>query len=563
MLLEQQRVEKEKIERAKRTSVAVVMGTDGRLDNIYPDASSKFVQDRYVGEQQLEEEEEEELWGLRGMESPPVLVDMDNRPSPFTRGDNGHVNLFRVPRDGNHGTEDFPHQKPKTKTAPETHPVLPESAYGFVPNPHGGGFGDLQGTVLNSSNRAHGQKASEEHVKSESANDEIDGQALYLERKGPDGCLRVYKIRTGTKENASMDKTPRTKKGSGHGSNFQSTEHSSGPGFYPYESSHSSESRSVAGLNRNAELREQNIIHLEDALPYQLVIDNKGRVHRIQLDSPKMQTGPQHNIIPHAQAFIPDHQKSVKPMKSKSKEVEIDNEAGSLLHMDRPKHCNASQSSFYHQKLMEKEMQKYDYLVQQRTKQNETSSKMTGGKSEETKVSGTKVIQTDQVDNHATINGLDVDDEHAQSDSFRRDDDIRYDVAHILVPEYYDDEPHPYELVRGADGNLHALQEKFTKTARVQDLKEVTTKTNLNYRYIQGNDGTIHRSTFGEDQKNSTSASNSHVLVVGLEDASDSEREDVFDDSKHTLRPRIGEWIEPESEAELQKTERLRANNMS
>jgi hypothetical protein len=548
LVLEKQRIDKDEWERAKqrRTSVAaaVVAGADERLDIIYPEPSNRLAQNGYSSEKQ-----EEVIKGLRGMDSRPVLPDMlDNRPSPSTfttRGGNGYPNLFHISRDGNHETEDFPHQKPMANTEPEAHSIPPDSAYDFDPNPHGGGFGDLQGAVLNSSNRVDN---SGECAISEGAKNEGDGSALYEGRRSPNGCLHLCKIRIGTKENVTK---PRMAKGAMNGSDIQSSENNSSvPGHNHSNFSHTSEGGSVAGMQSKSNMEL-------------VVIDNEGRFH-LKLYRSKQQTGTEHSIIPHSHSPIPERQTPIKPIESKRQEdvvvhdpddahpflVEIGNE-GYLPQMNRPERCNSSESSFYHQKLMEKEMRKYDYVTQERTKHTKKDSKETG----ENLVGGNDDVtpQPNEVDNHTTTNGL---KDHVQEESLiYRDDDSRYEVPHAFVPEHHNDESHPYEFVRGGDGNLHALQEESTKTAKVQDAKEAKTPTNLTYRYIKDNDGILHRSTFDE------SASHLPVLVTGLEDASDSESEDLFDDSKHTLRPRIGEWIEPEGEAELQKTERLRANN--
>lgn len=539
LVLEKQRIKKEELERErKRTSVAAAYSN--------------------------EKQEEEAIGGFRGMDSRPALPNMlDNRPSPSTfttRGGNGYPNLFHISRDGNHETEDFPHQKPMANTEPEAHSVPPDSAYAFIPNPDGGGFGDLQGAVLNSSNRVDN---SGECAKSEGAKNEGDGPALYEGRRGPNGCMHLHKIRIGTKENVTK---PRMAKGAMNSSDIQSTvNNSSVLGHNPSNYSYTGEGGSVGGMQSksNMERREQHELHLQDTHPYRVVIDNEGGFH-LKLYGSKQQTGTEHSSIPHSHSPIPERQTPIKPIESKRQEdvvvhdpddahlflVEIGNE-GYLPQTNHPERCNSSESSFYHQKLMEKEMRKYDYVTQERTKHTKMDSKETG----ENLVRGNDDVtpQPNRVDNHTTTNRL---KDHVQEESLiNRDDDSCYEVPHALVPEYRNDKPHPYEFVRRGDGNLHSLQEESTKTAKVQDVKEATTPTNLTYRYIKNKDGILHRSIFDE------SASHLPVLVTGLEDASDSESEDVFDDSKHTLRPRIGEWIEPEGEAELQKTERLRANN--
>jgi len=51
--------------------------------------------------------------------------------------------------------------------------------------------------------------------------------------------------------------------------------------------------------------------------------------------------------------------------------------------------------------------------------------------------------------------------------------------------------------------------------------------------------------------------------VMGLEDASDSEHDDKFDDTEHNLRPEDDdEWLEPHGVNNIERSERLRANNI-
>ena len=532
---------------------------------------------------QDDEEEEEEETGISPstgtrmemeMESPPVLADMDTRP--YDHG-YAHSNLFRIPVDGNHGTEEFPHRKPRTKTEPESHPVPPESAYAFIPNPHGGGFGDLQGAVLN---HVYSQRFSEESADSDSESErasasghnvdsEVDGPAIYEVGRDADGRLHLYKIGLGTKEKdreISVPETCHVAKGSAHAPDFQQSKtYRSTPVQHTSASEKEGRSKETARTVRHAnKFAEENIVHPEDAHPYRVVIDNEGRVHRIQLDSPKQSTASKCDTIAHTQPSVPGRTSPDKPMRSKPKEyeivhsedthpyrVDIDNEGHvHRIQLDRHETCNAAESSLYHQKLMEKEMRKHEYVAQERGKRPDSVTHEAKQKRD------TEVTQPIQDDNHTPLGQM---DENAQKDLFHRDDDVRYDVAQALVPEYYADEPHPYEFIRGTDGNLHALEEKPPKSNKAHELKEVNKPVKANYRYIQDEDGTIHRLQLDDSMQNFDLQS--PTLVAGLEDASDSECDNAFDDSKHNLRPRIGEWIEPEGEAELRKTERLRANN--
>ena len=604
MILERQCMEQERGERAKcncDVNIHHEDDSDGTYDSddiatnlvrIFPCEAlfSMLAQD----EEDDEEVEQEEIGilpraGTRmemEMESPPVLADMGSRPY-----DHGYArsNLFQIPVDGNHGTEQFPNRKPRTKTEPESHPVPPESAYAFIPNPNGGGFGDLMGAVLNSSNHVNSQRSAESDRESESASasgqsvdSEVDRTAVYQVGRDADSDLHVYKIGLETKEKdreRSVPKTHHVAKGSPCAPEFQQPKpYRSTPLQHTSVSEKVRRSMAIARTVRHANrVVEEHIVHPEDTRPYRVVIDNEGHIHRIQLASSKQSIDSKRGTIPHTQPSDPGRERSpTKPMRSERKvdkivhpddthpyHVEIDNEGNAhLIHLDRPDTCNAAESSLYHRKLMEKEMRKHEYVVHEREKRSDSAATKATRRDPTSVTHATKherfakVSKPVQDDNHTPLGQM---NENIKQDVFHHDNDVRYDVAQALVPEYYDDEPHPYEFVRGTDGNLHALEERPPDSNKAHDLNEVKKPTKANYRYAQDEDGTIHRLKLDDSMKNLDLHSPS--LAAGLEDASDSDCENAFDDSKHTLRPRIGEWIEPGSEAELRKTERLRANN--
>ena len=556
-----------------------VRGSDGRLYDIYPHAMNRAAHDGYVGFG-VEEEEEEDIVD----DYSPILSDMRRPYTSRTSSmrPNHHTNMFQRPVDGNAGWGDeYPHEKPKTKTGPALHGVPPASAYNFAPDPGFGGFGDLEGTVFSSSNHNPRDGKANPTETTDTKLKKSRPTHIFQLKKGADGRLHFTRIGEVEAEKTEQKQTS-------------------------------------ANIKPK---KEENYIHPEDTHPYQIVIDKDGHVRRIQLDDPlhrelNMDKNPQdaskvkrdnwkpNNVPPKSNAAAKKPQSKhnvIHPEDTQRYRVELDPEGHvHRVILDEPT-CNAANESLYHQKLMEKELRKHDYMNQQRKKRE--------AKSVQTPPERKVVEETHEV--------------------FLKDKEVHYDIASKLVPEYHDDSPSPYEMVKCLDGKLHPkgdvlksecnqmsgpnVTKKSTSSevdhspetvgAKVLDKTKFQKDKSVGYEnahtnvpeyhdyeptpyeilnpennkekklssdhpladnksqheiyvYTRDKNGVIHRILAKDVGRQTT-------LVIGPEDASDSEHDAKFDDTEQNLRPEDDdEWLEPHGVDNIERSARLRANNI-
>ncbi|GFH49595.1 predicted protein [Chaetoceros tenuissimus] len=626
-----------------------VRGSDGRLYDIYPHAMNRAAHDGYVGfKEEEQEDEEEDIMD----DSSPILSDMRRPYTSRTSSmrPNHHTNMFQRPVDGNAGWGDeYPHEKPKTKTGPALHGVPPASAYKFVPDPGFGGFGDLKGTVFSSSNHDPRDGKANPTETTDTKSRKSRPTNIFQLKKGPDG--RLHFTRIGDEEieeteqkQTSADIKPKKEE------RFLHPEDT-----HPYrividKDGHVRRIRLDDPLHRELHMDknpqdastvkrdnrtpnhvppkfsatkkpqiDRNVIHPEDTHRYRVELDPEGHVHRVILDEPtcnakersqsqdestvkrdNRKTQDRTPLKPDAAAKKPqNHHNVIYPEDTHRYRVELDPEGHvHRVILDEPA-CNAANESLYHQKLMEKELRKHDYMNQQRKKRE------------------AKSVQRSS-ENDA------MEEPH---EVFVKDKEVHYDIASKLVPEYHDDSPSPYEMVKGPDGKLHpkgdVLKSEYNqmggpnvttqpKSSEVDHSPETigekdetkpqqhnsvghenahtdepeyhdhksthfemfkpeenkqkklpseytpTGNKSLheNYIYTRDEHGIIHR-TLAKDVGRQT------TLVTGPEDASDSEHDVKFDDTEHNLRPEDDdEWLEPHGVDNIERSERLRANNI-
>ena len=626
-----------------------VRGSDGRLYDIYPHAMNRAAHDGYVGFGEEEEEEEDIVDDYS-----PILSDMRRPYTSRTSSmrPNHHTNMFQRPVDGNAGWGDeYPHEKPKTKTGPALHGVPPASAYNFAPDPGFGGFGDLKGTVFSSSNHDPRDGKANPTETTDTKFKKSRPTNIFQLKKGADGRLHFTRIGEVKAEKTEQKQTSANIKPKKE-ENYIHPEDT-----HPYQividkdghvrriqlddplhrelnmDKNLQDASTVKRDNRTpnnvppkstAAMKkphsEHNAIHPEDTHRYRVELDPEGHVHRVILDETtcnvaekshsqdeskvKRENWKPNNVLPKSNAAAKKPQSKhnvIHPEDTHRYRVELDPEGHvHRVILDEPT-CNAANESLYHQKLMEKELRKHDYMNQQRKKRE--------AKSVQTPPERKVVEETHEV--------------------FLKDKEVHYDIASKLVPEYHDDSPSPYEMVKCLDGKLHpkgdVLKSEFNQTSGPNVTKKSTSSevdhspetvgakvldktkfqkdksvgyenahTNVpeyhdyeptpyeilnpennkekklssghpladnksqleNYVYTRDKNGVIHRILAKDVGRQTT-------LVIGPEDASDSEHDAKFDDTEQNLRPEDDdEWLEPHGVDNIERSARLRANNI-
>lgn len=629
-----------------------VRGSDGRLYDIYPHAMNRAAHDGCVGfGEEDEEEEEEDIMD----DYSPILPDMRKPYTSRTSSmrPNHHTNMFQRPVDGNAGWGDeYPHEKPKTKTGPALHGVPPASAYNFVPDPGFSGFGDLKGTVFSSSNHDPRDGKTKPTETADTKSKKSRPANIFQLKKGPDGRLHFTRIGDEEIEKTEQNQTSANMKPKKEERYIHPED------THPYQividkDGHVRRIRLDDPLHRELNIdknpqdasrgnqdnrtpnnvppkfstttkttqNEHNIIHPEDTHRYRVELDSEGHVHRVILDEPTCNAeershSKEESTVKRGNRKTQDrtplkssdatknpqnNHNVLHPEDTHRYRVELDPEGHvHRVNLDEPT-CNVANESLYHQKLMEKELRKYDYINQQHKKKEAKSAQRSFEKEA-------------------------VEEPH---EAFMKDKEVHYEIASKLVPEYHDDSPSPYEMVNGPDGKLHSkgdvLKSEYNQMGGPNVTKQSTSsevdhspetvgakvldETKLqkhksvghenahtdepeyhdqestpfeilkteenkekklqpeytptdnkspheNYIYTRDENGVIHR-ILAKDVERHT------ALVMGLEDASDSEHDEKFDDTEHNLRPEDDdEWLEPHGVNNIERSERLRANNI-
>lgn len=91
----------------------------------------------------------------------------------------------------------------------------------------------------------------------------------------------------------------------------------------------------------------------------------------------------------------------------------------------------------------------------------------------------------------------------------------------------------------------HGKDELFTKTACFDEMNESPSKQQVTFKDCFDINVNNEQNDKKERNKKVRKYSQSSILLGDVEDASDSECEDEFNDFMHTRRPAPGQWIEP------------------